>query len=141
MRELFRARPTRSGTVRACSIHRDHDVGGLHHHGNGALGLDAQFIDRLIGDRGGDDLAVADVDADMGSGGALFHFDDGAFDLVACTDAHGGSFCMIPRMTMARIDKSGDERGSAALLRSLASAYGAAMGKLSAVSGRMKSAS
>ena len=31
---------------------------------------------------------AADVDADMRSGRALFYFDHGAPDLVACTDAH-----------------------------------------------------
>src|SRR5580692_1472064 len=41
------------------SIHPNHDVGGLHHHGDMALGLDAEFIDRLVGDRGGDDLAAS----------------------------------------------------------------------------------
>jgi len=42
------------------------------------FGLDAQFIDRLVGDRGGEDLAVADIDADMRGGGAFLYFDDGA---------------------------------------------------------------
>src|SRR5580692_7294748 len=55
-----------------------------------AFGLDAQIIDRLVGDRGGDDLAASDIDADVRGGRALLHFDDGALDLVACTDAHGG---------------------------------------------------
>jgi hypothetical protein len=44
----------------------------------------------------------------MRGGRALFHFDNGALDLVACTDAHDGSSTLfIPRMTTARIDKSG----------------------------------
>src|ERR1700687_59794 len=80
----------RSAKPRASSIHRDHDVGGLHHDGHLIFGLDAEFIDRLIGDRGGDDLAIADIDADMRGGRALLDFDNGALDLVACTDAHDG---------------------------------------------------
>src|SRR6202042_3664333 len=90
------------------SVHRDHDVGGLYHHGHRALGLDAEFIDRLVGNRGSHDLAAADVDADMRGCRALFHFDDGALDLVACTDAHEEILRkFFPRMTTARIGKSG----------------------------------
>src|SRR5580698_1457397 len=91
------------------SIHRDHDVGGLHHHGDMALGLDAELIDRLVGDRGRDDVSAADIDPDMRGGGTLLDFDDGALDLVACTDAHGKSSNFIPRMTTAVIGKSGME--------------------------------
>jgi hypothetical protein len=44
----------------------------------------------------------------MRRGRALLHLDDGALDLVACTDAHDGSFTVfIPCMTTVRIDKSG----------------------------------
>src|ERR1700722_1151512 len=88
------------------SIHRDHDVGGLHHHGDMALGLDAEFIDRLVGDRGGDDMAASDIDPDVRGGGALLDFDDGALDLVACTDAHGESLHGRSRRTVC-IDKLG----------------------------------
>src|SRR6476469_133269 len=70
------------------SVHRDHDVGGLHHDGNLAAGLDAEIVDRVIGDRRGDDLAAADIDADTRRRRAFLHFDDAALDLVACTDAH-----------------------------------------------------
>src|ERR1700692_611038 len=69
-------------------IHSNHDIRGLHDDGDMAFGLDTQFIDRLVGDRGGDGLAVADIDADMRRSRALLHFDDGTLDLVACTDAH-----------------------------------------------------
>jgi hypothetical protein len=69
-------------------VYSNHDVGSLHDDGDVALGLDAQFIDRLVGDRGGYHLAVADIDADVRRGRALLHFDDGTFDLIACTDAH-----------------------------------------------------
>jgi hypothetical protein len=70
----------RSGAVSAArSRHR-----GL------AAGLDAEFVDGFVGDGRGDDLAVADIDADMRGGRALLDLDDGTLDLVACTDAHDG---------------------------------------------------
>jgi hypothetical protein len=56
--------------------------------------LDAEFVDRLVGDRGGDDLAVADIDADMRGGRPLLDVDDGALELVVCADAHDESFKM-----------------------------------------------
>ena len=40
------------------------------------LGLDAEFVDRLIGDCGSDNLPVADIDPYMGGGGAFFDFDE-----------------------------------------------------------------
>src|SRR5580700_12177520 len=89
-------------------VHSNHDVGGLHHDGDVALCLDTQLVDRLVGDRGGNDLASANIDADMRRGRALLHFDDGALDLIACTDAHDRSFIVfIPCVTTACIGKSG----------------------------------
>src|SRR5581483_8518250 len=70
------------------SIHRDHDVGRLDHDRDVALGLDAELVDGLVGDRRRHDLAAADIDADMRGGGALGHFGNGTLELVACTDAH-----------------------------------------------------
>src|SRR5260370_37550314 len=96
-RELPAHRP-----ARASSVHCNHDVGGLHHDGHFICGLDAEFIDRLIRDRGGDDLPIADIDADMRGGRALLDFNDGAFDLVACTDAHGGSHNVRPCAAVPR---------------------------------------
>src|SRR5437879_1422542 len=72
------------------SVDRNHDVGSFHHDSRLAAGLDAEVVDRLVGDGGGDDLAASDIDADMRRGCALLHFDDCTLDLVACTDAHGG---------------------------------------------------
>src|SRR5581483_8813647 len=72
----------------AWSIDGNHDVRGFHDDRHMALGLDVEFVDRLIGDRGGDNLAAADVDADMRGGGAFLDIDHDALDLVACTDAH-----------------------------------------------------
>ena len=65
------AAPSNSNAMRKgarMSVHRDHDVGGLYNHRDFTAGLDAEFIDRLVGDRRGDDLATADVDADMRGG-------------------------------------------------------------------------
>src|SRR3954449_4589624 len=71
------------------SVHRDHHIGRLDHHRDLPLRLDAEVVDRLVGDRGGHDRTVADVDTDVGRRGALRDFDDRSLDLVACTDAHG----------------------------------------------------
>src|SRR5258705_6417399 len=75
------AAPSNASATRSeirMSVDRNHDVGSFHHDSRLAAGLDAEVVDGLVGDRGGDDLAVADVDANMGSGRALRHFDDGA---------------------------------------------------------------
>src|SRR3984885_15372996 len=60
-------------------VYSNHNVGSFHDDGDMAFGLDAQFIDRLIGDRRGNDLTVADIDTDMRRGRALLPFDDGTF--------------------------------------------------------------
>src|SRR5476649_1841449 len=74
---------TMSGSVEA-----DHHVGGLDD-GIGLLAhLEAKLVDRLVGDRGGDDRA-AHVDADMRGRGALLHVDDLALETVSRTDPHG----------------------------------------------------
>ena len=54
------------------SIDRDHDVGGLYHDDDLAARLDGEVIDRFIGDRGGDDLAVADINTHMRGSRTLF---------------------------------------------------------------------
>src|SRR5437764_15268430 len=79
---------TRTGV--RMSIHRDHDVGRLDHDGDVTIGLDAEVVDRLVSDRGGDDLAATDIDATMGCGCAPLPFDAGALDPVACPRAHDG---------------------------------------------------
>src|SRR5579859_2908541 len=98
-----------------------------------AVGLDAQLVHRLVGDRGGDDLAVADIDADVRGGRALLYVDDDAFELVTCTDAHGGSHTIQPRADLAHVPagsliemKGWDRRPYGPR------AYGATTGKLSA---------
>src|SRR5262245_2419958 len=45
-----------------------------------------ELVDRLVGDRGRDGQAVADIDADMGSGGAFDDIGHFAFELVARAD-------------------------------------------------------
>src|SRR5882672_11122307 len=72
------------------SVHRDHDVGGFDDDGGLAARLDAEVIDGFVGDRGGDDMATSDVDADMRGGSAILDSDDGAFELVTCSDPHLG---------------------------------------------------
>src|SRR6185312_3262631 len=93
-------------------VHRDHHIGRLHHDDDMALRLDAELIDRLVGDGRSDDVSAADIDAYVRGGRALFHFDDGTLDLVACTDAHGDSFQMLGRARqrralLARIEEAG----------------------------------
>jgi hypothetical protein len=61
------------------------------------LGLDAKFIDRLIGDRRGDNLPVADIDPNVGGGRTFLDFENGAFDLVACANSHDGLHTIGPR--------------------------------------------
>src|ERR1700721_759545 len=134
MRELVQAGQNRSAEHFACSVHRNHHVGSLHHHGDVTLGPDAPLVDRLIGDRGGDDLAIADIDTNVRGGRTLRHFDDGALELVACTDAHDESFSIsghdTGRQTARCVDREWMRSG--ALIRSLASAYGAAMPDITA---------
>src|ERR1700761_8382300 len=89
-------------------VYSNHNVGSLHDDGDVAFGLDAQFIDRFVGDRGGDGLTVADIDTDMRRCRALLHVDDGALDLIACTDAHESILHNVrPCMTTACIARSG----------------------------------
>ncbi len=77
---------TRSGA--RIVVYSEQNVRSLHDDGDVALGLDSLYIDRRIDDRGGDGVTVADSDEDVRRCRALLHFDDGAFDLIACTDAH-----------------------------------------------------
>src|ERR1700733_2262466 len=73
-------------------IDRDHDVGRLDDGDGGAAHLEAELVDRFIGDRRGDDLPRRDLEADVSGRGALLHVDNFAFELIACADFHGRSF-------------------------------------------------
>jgi hypothetical protein len=44
--------------------------------------FDLEFVSRLIGDRGSDNLSTY-IDSNVGSGRALFHLDDLTFELIA----------------------------------------------------------
>src|SRR5262249_41266124 len=87
------AAPSNANATRSempMSVYPNHDVGGFHHDGRLAAGLDAEIIDGLVSDRRGDDLTAADIDADMRCGRAFPYLYNGTLDLVACTDAHDG---------------------------------------------------
>src|SRR4029077_10186094 len=64
---------------------------GLHDDGHLVPDFDGELIDRLIGDRGSNDLPVPDIDPHMGGCCAFLDVYDGALDLVARTDTHDGS--------------------------------------------------
>ena len=66
----------------ACSVHRDHNVGGLDQQADAVV---AELVDGLVGDRGRQDISV---DANMRSSRAFLDFDHDAPDVVRCTDAH-----------------------------------------------------
>ena len=51
----------------------------------------AEIVDRLVGDRGGDDDPVADIDPDMRRRRAFANLDDSALDLIARAELHCGS--------------------------------------------------
>src|SRR5215467_1143136 len=49
--------------------------------------FEPEVVRRLVGYRGGDDLS-ANIDANVGSGHALFHLDDFAFELISRAGFH-----------------------------------------------------
>ena len=70
------------------SIDAYHHVARLDHGcGRFAFG-ELEFVDSLIGNRGGDHDPAADVDSNVGCGGALYDVDDGALELIARADLH-----------------------------------------------------
>ena len=89
--------------MRARSVDRDHDVGGLDHQADAAVHLDAELVDRLVGDRGRQDIS-SDVDVNMRSGRAFLDFDYDAPDVVACTDAHGETLLKLALATDKRME-------------------------------------
>src|SRR4051794_16994128 len=68
-----------------------HNVGGLDDGNSLVADGEAEIVDRLVGDRRGDDHAVADLDPDMRRRRAPPDFDDPALELIAGADLHGRS--------------------------------------------------
>src|ERR1700722_16561607 len=67
----------------------DHHVRGLDDRPGVVAFLEIEIGHGLVGDRGRDDDATADVDADMGRRGALRHIDDLSLQLIARAELHG----------------------------------------------------
>src|SRR3954454_15005509 len=76
-------------TVKSTSIDRNHDIGGLDHGGGGLAGRELELIHGFVGDRGGDDGAAAEVDANVSGRLTLLHLDDFALENVARAELHG----------------------------------------------------
>src|SRR5579864_1360100 len=66
----------------------EHHVRGLDHRERLVAGLEGEIVDRLVGDRGGDDHPAADVDADVCGRLTLGHRDDLALELIARAEFH-----------------------------------------------------
>src|SRR5262249_22202965 len=73
--------------VRAASL-ADHDVRCLDNRKHIVAGSEGEIVDRLVGDRRGDDDAAADVDTDMRCRLTFGDRDDLAFELVAGAKLH-----------------------------------------------------
>src|SRR4029077_6401816 len=76
-------------TVISMSIDRDHHIGGLDHGGGRLADRELELIHGFIGDRGGDDGAAAEVDANVSGRLPLLHLDDLALENVARAELHG----------------------------------------------------
>ncbi len=63
----------------------DHYVRGLDDRDRLVADREAQFVDSLVGDRGGHDHPAADVDPHMRRGGTALDTDDLALELIART--------------------------------------------------------
>src|SRR5262245_5572258 len=74
---------------RISAIEADHDVGGLDDGIRLLTHLQAELVDRLVGDRGRHDGAV-DVEAHMGGRRPLLDLDDPAPEAVPGADLHAG---------------------------------------------------
>jgi hypothetical protein len=65
------------------SIHADHNARSLDYCGDLAARFYAEFFHGFIRNGGGDSIAAADIDHDVGGGGTLLHSLDGTLDLIA----------------------------------------------------------
>ena len=73
------------GTARL--VHAHHDTRRLDDGASRFALFELEIVHRLIGDRGSDNL-TADVNPNMGCGGALFHFGDLTFEMIARAEFH-----------------------------------------------------
>src|SRR5262245_11335296 len=69
----------------------DHHVGGFDDGNHLVVRGEVEVIDRLVGDRGGDNHAIADVDLYMRGGRAVVNFDHTTDELVSRADLSGMS--------------------------------------------------
>src|SRR5258706_2264941 len=72
-------------------LRADHHVRRLDHRPRRVADLEAEIVDRLVGDRCRDHGAAADLDADVRGGLALAELDDLALELVARAELHDGT--------------------------------------------------
>src|SRR5215831_9381305 len=73
------------------SVASDDDVRCLDDRVDVVAGSQAKVFDRVIGDRGGDDGAALDADADIRGRRALLHLDDLPLENIARAQFHGAS--------------------------------------------------
>src|SRR5262249_28269306 len=66
----------------------DHDVGCLDDGPSLISALEIEISNGLVGNRGRDDDATANIDANMGRRGALRHIDNLSLELIACAEFH-----------------------------------------------------
>src|ERR1700724_576023 len=72
----------------AASVDRDHHAGRLDDRISVLALLELELVDRLVGDRGRDHVAAADIEADMRGRLSLRHLDDLALEVVAGAGLH-----------------------------------------------------
>src|SRR5262249_54221841 len=73
---------------RATSL-ADHHVGRLDDRPGIIAHMEIKISNGLVGNRGRDDDATANIDADMGRRGALRYVDNPSLELIACAEFHG----------------------------------------------------
>jgi len=69
-------------------VERNHDVGGLNDGCRRHPDLELEFVDRLVRDRGRDDLTAAQFEAHVGGGRTLGYLDNLTGQLVPCAYFH-----------------------------------------------------
>src|SRR5215468_3865593 len=66
----------------------DHDVGCLDDGPSLISALEIEISNGFVGNRGRDDDATANIDANMGRRGALRHINNLSLELIACAELH-----------------------------------------------------